>query len=605
MMHTKKLLLLILPLSSCMALAACSDGSDEDDSTGIGDGDGDGAGGMGGGSGDGDGDGDETPTFAWLDCDGIEVDDAVDVTDNVEEDAEWSGTIRISKDLQVRQDAVLTIQPGTNIVFEPDASLEIGWNSNGSTIFAEGTTENPIRFCGKVSEPGYWGGVIVGRNVTSDSTMKNVLIADAGGDEVALQLSQGITLENVQVRGSGADGVWATDFDDDSTMLSVDGAEGFPVVLIEDEAVDHFPLGGTFEENGDNRLALRMSVVDSDTMFSEPGIPYFQEKNLQIREGASAEFEAGVDYQFAADTTLEVGWNSNEAEILVMGTEEAPVMFHGSSNTSGYWGGIIIQRNVLTTSSIQHAVIADAGGEETAALRIAAVIEISDVLLTGNDTGALIGEQGLKTSSENLSITETAGVPLTVEANGAITLPEGGDFTGNDTDRIVILAGAFEKIGTIPNLGVPYLISGNITTRTDSELTLTAGTTFIMAADAYLEIGWNSNIAKFTAVGTAAEPIVFVGDQEEPGYWEGIRIGRNVTSDSKLSYVNISHGGGAEGTALDPVRANLWLDRAVDVSDCIMTMSSTYGIVKQEDDPTDYSADNDLSGNAFDGVFDQ
>ena len=596
-MHTKKLLFLVLPLSSWMAVAACSGGSDEDDSSGIGDGDGDGdgAGGMGGGSGDGDGDGDSTPTFSWLDCDGIEVDDAVDVTDNIEEDAEWSGTIRISSDLTVRQDAVLTIKPGTNIVFEPDASLEIGWNSNGSTIFAEGTADKPIRFCGKVSEPGYWGGVIVGGNVTSDSTMKHVLIADAGGEEVALELNQGITLENVQVRGSGADGVWATDFDDDSAILSVDGAEGFPVVLLEDEAVDHFPLGGSFEDNEDNRVALRMTIVDSDTMFSEVGIPYFQEKNLQIREGASAEYEAGVDYQFAADTTLEVGWNSNEAEFLVMGTEDAPVMFHGSASSPGYWGGIIIQRNVLTTSSIEHAVIADAGGQDTDALNIKAVIELSDLLLTGNETGAYIQEQGLKASSKNLNITETDGLPLTVEPGAAITLPEGGDYTGNETDRIEIVAGSFEKVGTIPNLGVPYLISGDITTRTDSELILSAGTTFIMAADTHLEIGWNSNIAKFTAVGTEAEPIVFIGAVEEPGSWEGITIGRNVTSDSVLEYVNISHGGGDSS-------ANLWLlQTEVDITDCVITESATYGMSIEGDDTAaaDYAADNDLTGNTL------
>lgn len=593
-MHTKKLLLILLPFSTCLGLAACGSDSEEDDSTGIGDGDGDGdgSGGMGGGTGDGDGDGDgDTPDFAWLDCDGIEVDDAVDATENIDADTEWSGTIRVSSALLVREDAVLTIKPGTNIVFEPDASLEIGWNSSTATLFAEGTAEQPIRFCGKVSGAGYWGGLIIGSNVTSDSTMKNVLIADAGGEEVALALNHGITLENVQVRGSGADGVWAADFEADSTMLSVEGAEGFPVVLLDDAAVDHFPLGGTFEDNGDNRVSLRMGAVDSDTMFHELGVPYFQEQSLQIRDGASVEYEAGVDYQFAADTRLEVGWNSQEAEFLVKGTEADPVTFHGSSNTSGFWAGIIIEPNVLTTSSIEHAVIADAGGEDTDALNIKAAIAISDLLLTGNDTGAFIEAQGLKASSKNLSITETAGVPLTVDPGALITLPEGGDFTGNDIDRIAIVAGTFEKIGSIPNLGVPYLIRGEFSTRADSELTLTAGTTFIMAADSLLEIGWNSTMAKFTAVGTIEEPITFVGDSETAGSWEGITIGSNVTSDSALQYVHISHGGGGD-------RANLWLLQTdVDISDCTITESATYGISTESGDTTDYAAANDLSGN--------
>lgn len=601
MMHSKKLLFLILPLSTCLGVAACSpDGAGDGDGTGgMGGtaGDGDGTGGMGDTTGDGEGG--AAPTFAWRDCDGLKVDDALDATGNINEDTEWSGTVRVSSALQVRQDAVLTIAPGTNIVFEPDASLEIGWNSTTSTLFAEGTEKKPIRFCGKASRAGYWGGLLIGRNVTSDSTMKNVIISDAGAKDAALELNQSITLDNVKIRNSGADGVWAVDFDRDSTMLSVEAAEGFPVVLFADGGVDNFPLGGTFEDNKDNRIALRFSTVENDTTFHEPGIPYFQAKNLEIRSGATAEFEAGVDYQFGADTTLEVGWNSTEAEILVNGTEENPVMFHGSKHTPGYWGGIIIQRNVLTTSSIQHAVIADAGGEKTNAIGIKAAIELSDVLLKGNETGAFIAAQGLKASSKNLSITETEGFPLTVEPDASVTLPEGGDYSGNDTDRIVIVAGAFEKVGTIPNLGVPYFIRGLVTTRHDSELILTAGTTFIMGADSHLEIGWNSTTAKFTAVGTEAEPIVFIGDKETAGSWEGITIGRNVTSDSALQYVEVSHGGGA---AAD--RANVWLARTeVDITDCTFTESSTYGMSILDDDTTDYAASNDLSSNAMGDVF--
>ena len=360
--------------------------------------------------------------------------------------------------------------------------------------------------------------------------------------------------------------------------------------------MDHFPLGGSFDDNEDNRIALRMTNIATDTVFSNVEIPYLQEKTLQIRDGARVEFEAGVDYQFAADTTLDVGWSGHAADFQVVGTEDEPVTFHGSNHTPGYWGGILIQRNVLTTSSIRHAVIADAGGQDTEALRVSAKIDIRDVLLTENETGAFIDQQGLKSSSNNLSITKTEGYPLTLEPAAALSLPEGGDFTGNDTDRIVIVGGNIATVGTIPNPGIPYFVRAEVTTREGSDVTLTPGTTFIMGVDTSWDFGWSSATVKVTAVGTNEDPIVFVGDSESPGSWEGIRIGRNVSSDSAFRHVHISHGGGGE-------QANLWLLRTgFDITESVLTESATYGISTDGADPTDYAADNDLSGNALGAI---
>ncbi|MFC1643329.1 hypothetical protein ACFL5O_11715, partial [Myxococcota bacterium] len=191
-----------------------------------------------------------------------------------------------------------------------------------------------------------------------------------------------------------------------------------------------------------------------------------------------------------------------------------------------------------------------------------------------------------------LSITGTEGVPLTVEPNALVTLPEGGDSTGNDDDRIALLGGTFDTTGVVPNLGVPYHVKGSIDTREGSSVTLTAGTEFIMSADTDIEFGWNSGKATIIAVGTESEPIRFVGADETPGFWQGISVRSNVLSSSRFKYVELGHAGGGSASG-----ACLELNAPIPVENCAFFSSSGYGVVANADDPSDYAENNTFRDN--------
>ncbi len=92
-------------------------------------------------------------------------------------------------------------------------------------------------------------------------------------------------------------------------------------------------------------------------MFFDLGIPYLQERALDVNDGATISFEPAVEYQFAADADLEVGWNSGAVTITVGGTEEAPVVFRGEGEEEGFWGGVYIRNNVRTDSTLSHLQI--------------------------------------------------------------------------------------------------------------------------------------------------------------------------------------------------------------------------------------------------------
>lgn len=599
----------MIALATCAALGACTvvestDEAGEGGATGEGgdshtgtagdsssaagsDADVGGAGGVGGGT-----------SVELLDCESRDVTDATEVSTDVREDTTWSGTVLVQGAVTVVDGATLTIEPGTNVIMDVDSELEIGWNSGAATLKAEGTSAAPVRFCGKESTKGYWSSLIVGNNVTSDSVLSHVLISDSGGTSAALVLNADIAVKDVQVRNSGSDGVWATDFKAGSAGLSAEGNDGAPVVLLDVGAATRFPLGGLLQGNSEQLVRVRFETIEEDTTFAALPVHYLQEKAVTTRDGSVLTFAAGVDYRFTADTYLEVGWNSSDAELQIEGTEAEPVRFSGDSNTPGFWGGLLIGNAVRSNSKLSYLELEDAGGSTHPAIEFAAPVIVDHVSLANNELGVYVGAKGLETTSSDLSITTTAGVPLTVAPDALVTLPTGGSFTGNDEDLVAVNAGDYTEQGTVPNLGVPYLIKGEFSTRMGSKLVLEPGTHFRMTADAFIEIGWNSSTASFEAVGTAAEPIVFSGEEETAGYWGGIIVGSDVSSASGFEFVEVAHAGGPS------VGAALKLLTPIDVKDSTFSKSAGFGILKRESDATTYTTSNTFTDVASGSVGD-
>lgn len=584
--------LAVIWLMAALTLTACaSDDEDIDDGSGAG---ADDSGGGGSDTSTGGSDGGSEVTGTTADCDDRSVSGAMDVSGVIREDTTWSGLIHVTDNVTVREGATLTIEPGTKIIVAVDREIDVGWNSNVATFFADGTADKPIAFCGESEGAGFWTGLRVGSNVTSDSYMRQVLVEDGGGASAALILESPIHIENVEIHLSGSDGLWASHFAQDSANLTVSDAAGMPVALTNPSALTTFPLGGSLSGNDVDMVGLRFSRMDVETIIHALPIPYLQEDEVLVRAGAALTFEAGVEYRFARDTYLDVGWNSNDAEFQVEGTEAEPVVFRGENDDIGSWYGIYVGRNVTSNSTITHAEIHHAGVDGGYALVVHAAVALQDVVLQDNAHGAWISNSGLSADSANLTITSTGDIPLTVEPNALVSLPEGGTFTGNTDDVIAVEGYVMTQTGTVADLGVPYLLPDGLQMRDGAEVTIAPGTDFIMGLETLFEAGWNSHDSALYAVGTAESPITFTGENGQKGDWEGIRIGRNVSSDSELSYVEVGHTG--SGNAL---LGGLVLNRPIAVNNCRFFAGAESGIVRDANDTNDYLTTNvfeDLDG---------
>lgn len=549
-----------------------------------------GSGGAAQGGAAGSGGGPSTPSVTLLDCTTRAASGATVAPRVIDVDTTWSGTVYLKNVVEIRDGVTLTIEPGTNVVMGPDASLDIGWNTGAATVMAAGTEAKPIRFCGEQPDAGFWRGIIVERNVTSNSQFHHVLISDAGATEQALNLIADIDVQNVQVRNAQNDGVRAEDFKAGSSGLSVEGVGGTALVLAHSNAIEHFPLGGRFENNGKNVAAIDFRAVDAPTTFHDLGVPYQQAGDLQIR-AVEVVFEPGVSYLFGPDGSMEIGWNGNAATVTAEGTKDAPIVFDGVMKESGYWQGIKIQNKVTSNSLLSHVEIRHAGGNGAYALEVYAPITLADLTLSDNDAGAYIAAQGLDADSKNVTITKGEQRPLTIQPNALVSLPASSSFTGNAVDEIAIEGGSYDQTGTVINPGVPFRLLAGLRTL-DSSLTLSAGSEFIMPADSLLEVGWNTNQATFVAVGTAAEPIRFIGGEDTAGFWGGLTFGTKVLSASKLDYVEVRNG----------KDACLTLRSSIPVTHSTFAACEGYGILKASADTRDYESTNTFSDVGSGGV---
>ena len=283
----------------------------------------------------------------------------------------------------------------------------------------------------------------------------------------------------------------------------------------------------------------------------------------------------------------------------INGESGSPVVFRGASATKGFYRGIYIGPNVTSNSVISHTEIHHAGGLDTHALTVRARITLDNLTLEDNVIGALF-ESPLQPASTMLTITGTDDVPLTVELPALTSIPTGGSFVGNDEDEVVIDDSDSTHVlaGTVPDLGVPYHLLGDIALQEGSDIEIAPGTEFIMGGESNIEIGWNSNMATFKAIGTPTEPIVFVGEQNTAGYWPGILVRQNTTADSTFQYVIIKNAGRAGSAALD-------LDRAITVTNCTIDSSAGAGIFKKAADASDYVTPNTFTNVAQGNVIDQ
>jgi hypothetical protein len=310
-------------------------------------------------------------------------------------------------------------------------------------------------------------------------------------------------------------------------------------------------------------VTLKPTVHDTSVTANETwraaNNPHVVRGSLEVSGGSTLTIEAGVEIHFEQDAELRV----TSGTLKALGTEEAPIRMVAKSSmpTKGTWRGVVLA-TAGSDSELNHVTLSHCGGASGKSACLALENKAAPVLrhVTVRDsgtTGVRVADDGsaFGTASTTLGVSGSASYAVRIGANQAGTLPTGGTFTGNAPNAIE-LRGNVSRSQTWPNLGLPYVLSGEILVEnptTRATLTIPAGTELRFGPNGVagdelegaLFVGWSNNtLGDLIVEGTAASPVLFTTDSvsPQPRHWNGVFLGSG-TSNTRISHATIEYGG--------------------------------------------------------------
>lgn len=375
----------------------------------------------------------------------------LDVNEDVRSDVVWSkrpvdgdaGTedvpdVCVRRDVVVQAGALLTIEPGVRVVFDPGTSLVVA-RAAGAALIAEGTSEQPIELRGANDDPGSWDGVQIAsddpRNRVAFTTIRG---AGGGGKVIADDTLGRIPAALVLNAEPGAPARA------DIHHVTIEDSAGWGLV-VEGISVATGLTDNRFARNQQGALVLsphNVALMDASTTYEGnafDGVDVTKTPNLEAPAkttwrplAAGAKYRVREPLQILSDFTLEPGVElvfsagaglhfpqnaaNTRAQVSIVGTSDAKITLTGEQPVAGFWKGIDLQTGHVT-NKIQHAVIAHAESAiylHKAGAFPAVTLEVADSHLHDNKDCAI------KSSSDNNTLTVTN---VTYENNGADSCP--------------------------------------------------------------------------------------------------------------------------------------------------------------------------------------
>ncbi|MFO7880765.1 MAG: right-handed parallel beta-helix repeat-containing protein [Bacteroidota bacterium] len=275
------------------------------------------------------------------------------------------------------------------------------------------------------------------------------------------------------------------------------------------------------------------------------GLDYLITRRSVVR--GDLQIEPGVEIAFAEDAALDV-----RGSLKADGTPDDSIVFTGEEKVAGAWGFIaFLSEN--ENNLLNHCVVEYGGGFEFSPHGdIASVFVDADASAAINNSSIRNSRRyGLRISNQSARLISFANnslsgnmAPVFIPANmvGAI---EGGYFTGNAQDAIVVGTDGFSNPALISNdvlwedHGVPYHIDKPIHVAS-GVLTLSPGIIMAFEDAATLTVG-ESDQAGLYAVGAPEKPLIFTGKTKMPGAWGGFVFDQTQNPNNEIGHAEIEY----------------------------------------------------------------
>jgi hypothetical protein len=259
----------------------------------------------------------------------------------------------------------LTIDPGVIIEFEPGKKIQLGKNSYGGELWAEGTSGNPIIFRPYNGATGGWEGIFFTEfndNWGGISSMKYCTIEKGNLYNIYCEGSSQPSFENCIIQNSLHDGLIEYNSSPMVKNCQFLNNGGYPINYT-DWTCNSLLTGNTYAGNNPNYIALSGGTYSSNRLLYNDGIPYHVLGDIIIGlygNHSRITLDPGVSLAFEPSTGIQLGYGSHGGELYAEGNADSIIVFKPYNNSAGGWDGIYFTEfndNWGGTSSLKHCNI--------------------------------------------------------------------------------------------------------------------------------------------------------------------------------------------------------------------------------------------------------
>jgi hypothetical protein len=476
------------------------------------------------------------------------------------------------------------VDPGVTLTIDPGVMVENYAGGTGSTsyifdvqgtLIANGTLSQEIYF-----DPGPdgWSGIsITGQPgvINTGSSLTFVVLEGGGfggsgvGANLRLQYAV-VEVDSCQFNHSPGDGILGDDAGAQGSANIYDsmfnGNAGY-AVNFEDGSVNPVLHNLSVDENngptlpyGGNFVVINDATLHGNHTWEYMGLPYLILQTL-VAPDAVLTIEPGVQVLAQpGNDALDV-----EGTLIAAGTQASGIQFDPADPNLG-WSGIAIlgtEGQPSTGNIFKQVIISKGGSTNRCNLYITyGDVTVQDARIELSLSNGVCLDIGTDLTMSNVLLPGNTGYPVDViDANAMFNLSNLTPFM-NLINKIGIEGGTLTGTHTWPKSGINTydLFYGYVTIAPTGTLNIDPGVT--------VQFGTTRDITvhgSLSAMGTAANPIIFTGETPDPGLWSGLTFEGtpDLHATGKLAYATIEYGGYGGSALVSIQNADVTFSRCI------------------------------------------
>ncbi|MFO8151620.1 MAG: hypothetical protein R6T93_15170, partial [Trueperaceae bacterium] len=513
-------------------------------------------------------------------------------------DADVDGGVTLVSGSCYRVSSAITVSGGT-LTIPSDVVVEFTDTGRltvavGAALAANGTAGSPVIFRGTEAIKGFWRGIRI-QSESLNNVLNHVVVRDAGSSAwtgaartvAALFMLEGrVAITNSTFTNNAGTGIQAygnATLQAFSDNLFYDNE--VPMWLHPDRVgeIDDTSAFSQGDVENDGQYVLvtfgNNDAVTSTQTWPALEVPYRVTDRTTVN--APLTVAAGTIIEFDQGVSLFV---SNSGSFNLSGTAADPIELRGVEAIRGHWQGVRIMTD-SPQNVFDHVVLRDAGESpwSGSALDVAALFMLEGRVAITNSTFTNNAGNGIKAFanatlaafSDNLFYAND--VPMWLHPDRVGEIDDTSAFSQGDVDNdgqyVKVTFGNNDAVTTAqtwPALEVPYRVTDR--TNIDAPLTIAAGARLEFEQDVELIV---DDAGTLTLAGTESNRVVLAGVEDLNGYWLGVLILTESTSNV-FSYATISNGGAP--SSLEDANVELLNGTLELIGNVDLTSSGGYGI---------------------------